>query len=92
MNAYKVHFHADGMNGSYNFAVVADTLDDAKEKWATFVKTTRAKYFWEKAEKGMQNHYGGYIVWTDLGVTDKAPGCYEMEYDRWNVGSDHLWD
>lgn len=50
------------------------------------------EYSWRKAEKGVKNHYGGYITWEEKGNSDKEIGCYKMDFDAWNTGSDHLWD
>ena len=50
------------------------------------------EYSWRKAEKGVKNHYGGYITWEENGNSDKEIGCYKMDFDAWNTGSDHLWD
>lgn len=95
MKAFNVKWHAQGMNGSYSYIVVEETLEKAKELWNEFVakaENTRINYTWERAKKGMKNHYGGYIKWKEIGETDKERGCYEDEYDKWNSGSDHLRD
>lgn len=92
-NSFVVSWFADGYNGTFNYLVVADNIEKAKELWKDFVKhNDDVSYSWEKAEKGVKNHYGGYITWKDNGVCDKEIGCYELPYNRWNVGSDHLWD
>lgn len=93
MKSFIVSWHANGYNGTFNYLVVADNIEKAKEIWAEFVENNDdIAYSWEKAEKGVKNHYGGYIIWKESEVCDKEIGCYELEYDRWNTGSDHLND
>lgn len=93
MNAFKVSWHASCYNGTFNYLVVAKTIEKAKELWEKFATNDRnISYSWEKAIKGVKNHYGGYITWKEMGETDKTQGCYELEYDNWKIGSDHLND
>ena len=93
MNAYKVSWHADGYTGTFNYLVVAESLHEAKEKWEKFVShKQRLSYSWEKAKAAAKRHYGGYVVWKEEGETDKEPGCYELKFNKWNAGSDHLRD
>ena len=93
MRAFIVSWHASGYCGTFNYLVVASNIDEAKEKWSKFVNgDSKIAYSWEKAEKGVKNHYGGYITWKDNGICDKVPGCYELKFDNWSNGSDHLND
>lgn len=93
LNAFIVSWHASGYNGTFRYLIAADDLEDAKALWASFVESNKKiQYSWEKAEKGVKNHYGGYISWEEKEKTDKERGCYELQYDKWNVGSDHLND
>lgn len=93
MNAYKVSWHASGYTGTFNYLVVAESLREAKEKWEKFVSRDRhLAYSWEKAKKAMKRHYGGYVTWKEQGETDKEPGCYKLEYNKWGGSSDHLRD
>lgn len=52
MNAYKLSFHADCMNGTENRIIVADSLDTAKRMWEEHVQDEKVKYFWDRAVKG----------------------------------------
>lgn len=91
--SFIVSWFADGYNGTFNYLVVATDIEEAKEIWKEFIEHNDSlAYSWEKAERGVKNHYGGYITWKDNGVCDKDVGCYELPYNKWNVGSDHLWD
>lgn len=93
MKSFIVSWHADGYCGSFNYNVVANNLAEAKEIWKEFAKNnSKIEYSWHKAEKGVKNHHGGYITWKEDGNTDKEAGCYEMAFDAWNIGSDHLRD
>ena len=95
MKAFLVSWYASGYCGTFRYTVVANSLDKAKEIWNKFVEENKdIEYSWRKAEKGVRNHYGGYITWVDKGrvADDIESGCYEMDFDRWNVGSDHLND
>ena len=93
LNAFKVSWHANCYNGTFNYLVVAETIEKANELWDDFVKNDREiSCSWEKALKGMKNHYSGYITWKEMGETDKVQGCYELEYNTWKTGSDHLND
>lgn len=91
MNAFKVSWHASCYNGTFNYLVVAKTIEAAKELWEKFVTDNiEISCSWEKAVKGVKNHYGGYITWKEMGETNKEQGCYELEYNNWKMGSDHL--
>lgn len=91
--AFTVSWHADSYNGTFNYTVVADSLQQAKKMWDEFTfNNKKLSYSWEKAKMGVENHHGGYISWKNVGETDKEPGCYEEKYDAWNTASDHLWD
>ena len=69
--------------------VVEENIEKAKELWEEFVKNNDdVAYSWEKAKRDCC----GYTVWKDNGSCDKEVGCYELEYNRWIFGSDHLWD
>lgn len=89
MKSFIVSWHASGYNGTFNYLVVADDIEKAKEIWAEFVNNNDdVAYSWEKAKRDCC----GYTDWKDDGICDKEIGCYELPYNRWNVGSDHLWD
>lgn len=93
MKKFIVEWFADGYCGSFRYLVVANDIEEAKEIWNEFISNNdELAYSWEKAERGVKNHYGGFIRWKEIGASDKQTGCYEMEFDRWNMGSDHLWD
>lgn len=93
MKSFVVSWYASGYIGTFNYLVVADDIEKAKEILEEYVKNnSRIAYSWAKAENGVKNHYGGYITWKDNGVCDKKIGCYKLEFDKWNVGSDHLND
>ena len=93
MKAFLVSWYASGYCGTFRYMVVANNLDKAKEIWSKFVGENKdVEYSWRKAEKGVRNHYGGYITWKENGNVNKEIGCYKMDFDAWNTGSDHLWD
>lgn len=91
MNAYKLSFHADCMNGTENWLIVAKDLDAAKVMWEEYVQNKKVKYFWDWAVKGTR-HNSGYVTWKESGDTDKESGVYKLPYNKWKAGSDHLWD
>ena len=93
MKAFLVSWYASGYCGTFRYMVVANNLNEAKEIWNKFVEGNKdVEYSWRKAENGVRNHYGGYITWEEKGNSDKEIGCYKMDFDAWNTGSDHLWD
>lgn len=93
MKEFIIEWYASGYCGSFRYSVVADSLEEAKGIWNEFIlNNDKLAYSYEKAERGVKNHYGGFIRWKEIGTSDKQTGCYEMEFDRWNVGSDHLLD
>ena len=93
MKAFLVSWYASGYCGTFRYLVVANNLDEAKKIWSKFVDENKdVEYSWRKAEKGVKNHYGGYITWKDNGESDKAEGCYKMENVSTYDGSDHLRD
>lgn len=93
MKAFIVEWYASGYCGSFRYSVIARTLNEAKEVWEKFIlQNEKLLYSWKKAERGVKNHYGGFIRWEEIGETNKEYGCYELEFDRWNTGSDHLMD
>ncbi len=102
MEYFIVSWHASGYTGTFNFLVVEESLEKAKESWEYFAAANSdVTYSWEKAKKAVENHYGGYIKWTEADpctaygfktVQELSKGCYELEYDSWNTGSDHLYD
>lgn len=93
MQSFIVSWHASGYEGTFKYLVVANSIGKAKEIWAEFVKNNSSiAYSWEKAEKAVKYHYGGYIDWKDNGFCDKEIGCYDLGFDKWNTGSDHLND
>ena len=93
MKSFIVSWHASGYAGTFRYLVVANDIEKAKEIWNEFVSNNNEiEYSWEKAEKGVKNHYGGYISWSENDNIEKEVGCYEMDFDAWNTGSDHLWD
>lgn len=93
MKSFDVSWHASGYNGTFHYLVVADSQKEAQEMWEKFAaENGKIKYSWEKAVKGAKNHYGGYTAWKEAAGSGREKGCYEMEYDAWNTGSDHLRD
>ena len=93
MKSFLVSWYASGYCGTFRYMVVANNFDEAKELWNKFVEDNKdIEYSWRKAEKGVRNHYGGYITWEEKGNSDKEIGCYEMDFDAWNTASDHLND
>lgn len=95
MKSFTVSWHASGYTGTFSWLVVADSLAEAQEMWERFAaENSKIKYSWEKAAKAMKNHYGGYTSWKESGDGDggRERGCYELEYDAWKTGSDHLRD
>lgn len=93
MKSFIVRWHASGYNGTFRYLVVAENLEQAKEIWEAFVTNDDSlSYSWQKAKKAVEQHYGGYIAWDYGRESDEEKGCYKLKYDRWNVGSDHLWD
>jgi len=91
--SFIVTWHADGYCGSFQHEVVAESIEKAQKTWTEFVsKDKNLSYSWEKAERGVRNHHGGYIEWKAQGLTDKAPGFYELPFNKWGGASDHLWD
>lgn len=94
MKSFVVSWHASGYTGTFNYEVVAKSLEMAKQKWEEYAAkhVRKLEYSWEKAKKAVERHYGGYISWKDKGETDKEEGFYELPYNAWNVGSDHLND
>lgn len=93
MKEFIVEWYASGYCGSFKYSVIAKNLNEAKEIWKRFIlQNKKLLYSWEKAERGVKNCYGGFISWKEIGESDKEHGCYELEFDRWNAGSDHLMD
>lgn len=93
MKSFIVSWSASGYTGTFRYLVVADSRDKAMDIWKEFVSNNKdVKYSWEEAEKGVENHYGGFITWKDNGNCNKEMGCYELEYKVSQTGSDHLWD
>lgn len=92
-NSFVVTWFADGYSGSFEHEVVAETLEKAKEAWEDYVcKNGNLNYSWSKAKKGERNHFGGYIIWKEQGLTDKAIGFYELPFKPFKEKSDHLRD
>lgn len=93
MKKFIAEWFANGYCGSFKYIVIANNFDKAKEIWNEFISNNdKLAYSWEKAERGVKNHYGGFIRWKEIEISDKQIGCYKMEFDDWNTGSDHLWD
>lgn len=93
MKTFIVSWYASGYTGSFNYLVVAKNIEEAKAIWKNFVTDNKEiMYSWKKAEKAVHNHHGGYITWKETGESNKETGCYELPYEEWNVGSDHLQD
>lgn len=95
MKSFLVKWYASGYCGTFRYMVVANNLEEAQAMWKEFVKQNEdIEYSWKKAESGVKNHYGGYITWEDYGsvADDVEIGCYEMDFDRWNMASAHLND
>lgn len=96
--AFKVSWHADGYTGSFNYLVIADSMEEAERLWEAYVEThVRITRSWKKAKAAMKRHYGGYVAWKELEKNKRpegydAKGCYELPYNAWNAGSDHLRD
>ena len=78
---------------TFCYMVVANNIEEAKEIWNKFIESDEEiEYSWRKAEKGVKNHYGGYITWEEKDNTDKESGCYKMDLRSWDTSSDHLND
>ncbi len=95
MREFVVRWTADSFCVEFNYLVVAESLDNAKELWNEYIKTheeEEIQYSWDKALRAVKRHYGGYISWKDKGETDKLQGCYRMESENLFTGSDHLRD
>lgn len=93
MREFMVRWTADGYCVEFQYIVVAESLDNAKELWNEYVKThEKIQYSWSQAVKAVKYHHGGYISWKDNGESDKAEGCYKMEEVKISTGSDHLRD
>lgn len=93
MREFIIRWTADGYCVEFQYKIVAESLNKAKELWDEYVKThEEVQYPWEKAVKAVKYHYGGYISWEYNGETERANGCYEMETVNTYDGSDHLRD
>lgn len=93
MREFIVEWYVSGYCGSFRYSVVANNINEAKKIWISFVEENEdVKYSWKKAERGVEKHYGGYIRWKEICESSKEIGCYKMDFDNWNVGSDHLMD
>ena len=80
MKAFLVSWYASGYCGTFRYMVVANNLDEAKEIWNKFVEGNKdVEYSWRKAEKGVRNHYGGYITWEEKGNSDKEKNLTEKD-------------
>ncbi len=93
MREFIVRWTADGYCVEFQYKIVAESLNKAKELWDEYVKShEEVQYPWEKAVKAVKYHHGGYISWEYNGETEKVEGCYEMETVNTYDGSDHLRD
>lgn len=93
MSEFIIRWTADGYCVEFQYKIVAESLNKAKELWDEYVKThEKVQYSWKKAVKAVKYHYGGYISWEDNGETERAEGCYKMETVNTYNGSDHLRD
>lgn len=93
MREFIIRWTVDGYCVEFQYKIVAESLNKAKELWDEYVKThEEVQYPWEKAVKAVKYHYGGYISWEYNGETERADGCYEMETVNTYDGSDHLRD
>ena len=93
LKAYTVKWYASGYNGTFHALVVADDEESAKAQWDAHVSSDESlRYSWEKAKAAVQRHYGGFITWTVYDGDFGCQGCYELPYEQWTGGSDHLND
>lgn len=93
MKSFIVSWYVSGYTGTFRYLVVANDIDEAKKIWDKFaLNNDEIECSWKQAEKGVKNHYGGYITWKENGNCDKEIGCYELDFNDWNTSSDHLWD
>lgn len=93
MNSYIVRWSANGYCVEFYYKIVAESLNNAKMLWDKYVNVhPDIQYSWEKAVRGVENHYGGYIEWKDSGVASEKKGCYVLEKVNTFYGSDHLRD
>ena len=93
MRQFILRYTADGYCCDFRFKVNAESLNKAKELWKEYVdKHEDIEYSWNKAEKAVKYHHGGYIEWKDNGRTNKTEGVYELGEDYYIKGSDHLED
>lgn len=93
MKKFMIRWTASGYQVEFRCLIVAESLEEAKQIWQNYVKNnSEIQYSWEKAESAVQRHYGGYIVWKDMGESNKIKGCYEKENVNIFEGSDHLRD
>lgn len=93
LKAYTVEWHACGYNGTFRALAVADNLEDAQAQWDAHISTDESlKSSWEKAKAAVQRHYGGFIRWKEYDEDFGCRGCYELPYEPWKTGSDHLND
>lgn len=93
MRQFTVRWTADSFCVEFNYLIVAESLDSAKELWNEYVKThEKIQYSWSKAVRAVKYHHGGYISWKDNGETNRSKGCCEMEEVSIYDGSDHLRD
>lgn len=93
MREFTVRWTADSFCVKFNYLVIAESLDSAKELWNEYVKThEKIQYSWSKAVRAVKYHHGGYISWKDNGETNRSKGCCEMEEVSIYDGNDHLRD
>ncbi len=93
MREFIVRWTADGYCVEFQYKIVAESLNKAKELWDEYVKShEKVQYSWEKAVKAVKYHHGGYISWKYNGEAEKVEGCCEMETVNTYDSSDHLRD
>lgn len=91
LKTYKVSFHASCMSGAENYHVTAKNLESAKSLFESYIQNTKSAYFWERAVKEAKHHQG-YVKWEETDRKDEKETINELPYNKWNTGSDHLWD
>lgn len=91
MQAWVVKWHCQGRTGTYRCKVVAPSKQRAARLMKEHIKelSESAQSCWETAT---EHRFGSYIAHDELGRVNEEEGCYDLPFDAWNTGSDHLND